>query len=391
MVGGYKLEGLAILRYTDLLGIAWSGKRLPTTAAWPTNKDPLKAPCLDLDDEHSVVPLIPENPPANTFSVWRMDSSAGQFVNPWGDKWLGFGFNPYLKEVPQGAVSFTNFINDPILAKIENGLELNHSRVAAVTLDQVGAADIIINQRDLGLAHPFHLHGRKFYIMARGHGLLTEADYPNVKLNLNNPLRRDTLTIGTNSWAIIRLVTDTPGVWPLHCHLGWHLSAGKLALIVVRPDEVRKFQKPAEWLGLCKGLDPNEIGPARRAIPPQARNSIEDFYGLHKRQNETETDTTPANLVNYDSPNGKNVPYFSMDRTQYTLIADGYTVTQTFTISETQAPPFALPTSVDTAAASSAYATQTNRPPDALWSADGPLPDDVKATEGVPLPVVTKK
>lgn len=31
-------------------------------------------------------------------------------------------------------------------------------------------------------------------------------------------------------------MTDNPGVWPLHCHIGWHLAVGKMAVIVVQPD-----------------------------------------------------------------------------------------------------------------------------------------------------------
>ena len=41
------------------------------------------------------------------------------------------------------------------------------------------------------------------------------------------------LVIPRSSHAVLRLITDDPGVWPLHCHIGWHL-AGKSAVVFHR-------------------------------------------------------------------------------------------------------------------------------------------------------------
>jgi hypothetical protein len=38
-----------------------------------------------------------------------------------------------------------------------------------------------------------------------------------------------------------------PGVWPLHCHIGWHLSEGKLAAFVYLPEKVKQIDKPEDW------------------------------------------------------------------------------------------------------------------------------------------------
>jgi FtsP/CotA-like multicopper oxidase with cupredoxin domain len=88
-----------------------------------------------------------------------------------------------------------------------------------------------VNNLDGGIHHPFHLHGRPFYLVGRGIGNITEVDVPNLVLNTTNPLRRDTLVIGGGSWAILRLITDDPGVWGLHCHIGWHLAMGKVSRV----------------------------------------------------------------------------------------------------------------------------------------------------------------
>lgn len=90
---------------------------------------------------------------------------------------------------------------------------------------------------------------------------MTAENITNVPLNLANPLRRDSLSIAQQSFAILRLKLDDPGVWPLHCHIGWHLAVGKMAAVIVGTDSVRGQQRPEDWEALCDGTDPNVIGP----------------------------------------------------------------------------------------------------------------------------------
>ena len=60
-----------------------------------------------------------------------------------------------------------------------------------------------------------------------------------VQLRLRVTLDVASLTVG--------LYVDLPGVWALHCHVGWHLSDGKLAAFVYMPDQVKQLPKPADW------------------------------------------------------------------------------------------------------------------------------------------------
>ena len=89
--------------------------------------------------------------------------------------------------------------------------------------------NVQLNNLDGGISHPFHLHGKPFFLVARGPGNITAADVPNIQIQTTNPLRRDTLMVPAGTWAILRLVTDDPGVWGLHCHIGWHLAQGKVS------------------------------------------------------------------------------------------------------------------------------------------------------------------
>lgn len=252
------VEGRAVLQYTNYWGSTWYGNPNPVDQRWGDLKDPKKELCHDFDHYHTVAPLINTPPPAERigFTIWN--SAFGVFKSPNGVPFIGFGLN---------GTSYTNYINVPLLKQIQEGRELDKEHVPSITWNEYGAYDLVLNQHDPSpLAHPFHLHGRPFYVMARGEGALTQDTVPSVQLNTVNPPRRDVLSIAGSSWAIIRVVTDTPGVWPLHCHIGWHLAVGKLGVIVVRPDEIRKQYQSPEWHGLCDGTDPGALGPGRRSF-----------------------------------------------------------------------------------------------------------------------------
>ncbi|TXT15210.1 uncharacterized protein COLE_01403 [Cutaneotrichosporon oleaginosum] len=260
-------ETKAVLQYTGLFGLSW-GTQNPVDRPWGDLKDSKTELCHDMDEYHSFEPSVIEDPPQQANGVSVFNSAFGIFIDYTGAKYIGFGMND---------VSYTNYINNPLLKQIKNGAELNPLHVAAHTWPAAGAYDLILNQHDPDpLAHPFHLHGRPFHILARGSGAISAADLQHIKLNTVNPLRRDTMSIPGSSYAVIRLITDDPGVWPIHCHIGWHVGVGKLGVLVVRPDDIRRQTFPGPWEGLCAGKDPNEIDYVRRTID----GSVDPATGL---------------------------------------------------------------------------------------------------------------
>jgi len=89
---------------------------------------------------------------------------------------------------------------------------------------------LVINNYDVG-QHPIHLHGRRFYVLARG-GKGVGAYNPNkFALNTKTPYVRDTVTIEHNSFVVIRFADKNPGLWLFHCHIDWHKTQG-LALVL---------------------------------------------------------------------------------------------------------------------------------------------------------------
>lgn len=68
------------------------------------------------------------------------------------------------------------------------------------------------------MTHPMHLHGHVFEV--------TEIDGKSFQGAM-----RDTVLVGPNSTVKIQFDANNPGVWPLHCHLLYHLEAGMMTVV----------------------------------------------------------------------------------------------------------------------------------------------------------------
>ncbi|KAJ1920037.1 ferroxidase fet3 [Mycoemilia scoparia] len=86
--------------------------------------------------------------------------------------------------------------------------------------------------------HPFHLHGNTFQVVARG-DVMEDYDPKNIPDN-PNPMRRDTVVLPGNGYAVLRFFTDNIGSWFFHCHNEWHMIAGLAAVFNVDPVATQK-------------------------------------------------------------------------------------------------------------------------------------------------------
>ena len=65
------------------------------------------------------------------------------------------------------------------------------------------------------------------YILAVGNGT-----WDGTVTNSANPQRRDVQLLPNAvsptepSYIVVQIDADNPGVWPFHCHIAWHVSAG---------------------------------------------------------------------------------------------------------------------------------------------------------------------
>ncbi|KAI0132167.1 Cupredoxin [Xylariales sp. AK1849] len=125
-------------------------------------------------------------------------------------------------------------------------------------------AQLVINSHD-AMEHPWHLHGHTFQIVGWGRGVYGAAENATT-WNLENPMRRDTLTVPAQSHVVLRFVADNPGMWALHCHVAWHMEGGMFVSLAERPDDlvnmVREMDAATRQrsLGFCGHDDDQAFG-----------------------------------------------------------------------------------------------------------------------------------
>jgi len=274
-------DTFAVVRY------AGSGEAEPTSKDWIQQ---LAQDCKDMNTTELVpVETQAASPEPDAVLYLRSNFEIGAyrlsrgFFN--GSSWRAHADDPTLHRSIDGlnndAANYT--------ASQQSGMDTADSRPnAAFVNDQafgisselviqttgVQTIDILISNFDDG-AHPYHLHGYKFSVLAQGHGQppLTSVDAAISReslsplydtLDLTNPLRRDTASVEGYGWILLRVVADNPGIWALHCHVSWHAEAGLLMQFLTNTDGLAKVDIPRTNRDLCaahginKGMGPKD-------------------------------------------------------------------------------------------------------------------------------------
>ncbi|OAA53343.1 ferro-O2-oxidoreductase [Cordyceps fumosorosea ARSEF 2679] len=102
--------------------------------------------------------------------------------------------------------------------------------------------DMVVNNLD-DKGHPFHLHGRSFYVLVSHKGRKGEQgtynpfdpeskhdDYPRAPFN---HLLKDTVYIPRMGHVVLRLPLTNSGLWLAHCHILWHQAVGMSMVVRV--------------------------------------------------------------------------------------------------------------------------------------------------------------
>lgn len=143
---------------------------------------------------------------------------------------------------------------------------LNDSEIAHVVYPNPEWYDLYLVNMDPAISHPYHLHAMDMHLVALGKGKPTPENLSKLKYRTKNPLRRDTIVVDAASYAVVRVLADIPGVWTMHCHIGWHLAGGFAGVVVVQPDRIKQFKIPDQNKSLCKNIKGslNQYEPGRR-------------------------------------------------------------------------------------------------------------------------------
>ena len=134
------------------------------------------------------------------------------------------GGNPNLFKWTLSGTAFFSQWNDPTLQSIyDDGTVPTYSGDLAIREDNLGEWIYVVIDSPIPLPHPIHLHGHDFLVLDQGFGLYNAAT---ASLNLQNPPRRDTAIMPfqpgvVGGYLVVAFYTDNPGVWLMHCHIGW--------------------------------------------------------------------------------------------------------------------------------------------------------------------------
>ncbi|KAK7028675.1 multicopper oxidase [Favolaschia claudopus] len=180
-------EARAILRYTDTssasIPTSTVSATLPTTLSGPYRTAEAEWYALPHFDEWALKPLSSWEVPASGEASGVGDLVGGEGEEGWGVRvWPG----------------------DQLI----------------VTLRYNQTVDFIITNLDDG-DHPFHLCVAFPWILGSGRGRYKPRH------------KRDTFTVPSRGWAVVRILADNPGYWAFHCHIVWHMMGGGLFQLAI--------------------------------------------------------------------------------------------------------------------------------------------------------------
>ncbi|KAL0937282.1 Laccase-2-like protein 1 [Colletotrichum truncatum] len=204
--------------------------KAPTSTPWDV-PDPGTCVNDDLALTKPVMKLKPSNPAVTKtmeIKVFRNESGIIQW-SLGGEDFRGNFNSPTLLQANKGNLTFDADWNVDNFA--------NNGSIRVVVSNNSPAA------------HPMHLHGFNMYILHEGDGLTWDGTITNPE----NPQRRDVQQVRANGHMVMQFDSnENPGMWPFHCHIAWHASAGLFAQFLVQPEKVRQLRIPAAVDQVCK-------------------------------------------------------------------------------------------------------------------------------------------
>ncbi|KAL8392716.1 hypothetical protein RB595_002778 [Gaeumannomyces hyphopodioides] len=205
-------------RHADLLNIKGVVRYRGASAGSPTTSMlPYQDSCVD-EPAASLVPVVP----LDVGEASRQDPFAVglQVVDGWF-KWT---------------LNKNTFLSDwgyPSLLQAVSGNRTWQPNQQVVTLEGADQWVYFVIE-NTGFDHPIHLHGHDVHILSQARG----SHSSNTTLQLKNPPRRDVVMLPAHGHLVLAFKTDNPGVWLMHCHIGWHTGQGFALQLVERAAEI---------------------------------------------------------------------------------------------------------------------------------------------------------
>ncbi|KAI8653708.1 Laccase 2 [Fusarium sp. Ph1] len=249
-VGNEPDERQGILRYNA------SSTDVPTT--W---RDPYSLACRD-ENYANLVPIhewkitpVELNNRSQGFDI-GLENVENRPVAGNNFSWWSFGENPlwvdFSKPTITGLDRTDPWPKDYVVVPAENKDGWVYLVITAPDAAVAGKKKIFAP-----VAHPLHLHGHDFALLAQGNDSKL-IDRNEVALKFNNPPRRDVALIPAGGYLVVAFKADNPGSWLFHCHIAWHASSGLALQIMEREEDLKKLmtkERLRETRRVCKNWD----------------------------------------------------------------------------------------------------------------------------------------
>ncbi|KAH9889159.1 multicopper oxidase [Xylariomycetidae sp. FL2044] len=235
---------------------------MPDSVAWDV---PDPGTCAN-DDLELTVPYYPIELPEPS---WTGTMDIGAFKNKSGN--FLWSFNNVSARVDY---------NDPTLLQATSGDLSFEPEMNVINFGTNSSIRIVVNN-PTPAPHPMHAHGLNMYILSQGPGNYVPPNSTSTNSTMTadlttivrptNPMRRDVQMVSPRSHIVVQMDVVNPGLWPFHCHIAWHASAGFFSQLLFLPDEVAAHadQVPDtvrqtcrewdEWTSAGAGAVPNQI------------------------------------------------------------------------------------------------------------------------------------
>ncbi|KAF7194681.1 Laccase-2 [Pseudocercospora fuligena] len=216
---------MGIIHYGDSTGT-------PTTSPWTTDSSYLN--CQD-PPIASLVPIVAKNAGASADLQATRNVTVQQVTGTNVFKW-------YMNNI-----TFLSEYYDPTSLQVVNGNTTYSTQEAVINLPTPNDWMYLIIQETNTAPHPIHLHGHDFYILASGSGTFNSS----IALQTTNPPRQDVAMLPSAGYLVLAFQADNPGIWLMHCHIGWHTSEGFALQFVERYDEIAALYDKEELTDAC--------------------------------------------------------------------------------------------------------------------------------------------
>ncbi|KAI0468796.1 multicopper oxidase [Xylaria cf. heliscus] len=166
-----------------------------------------------------------------------------------------------------GGVTARVDYNNPTLLRVKNN-DLDFGPDMNVMNFGTNSSIRFIINNPTPAPHPMHAHGVNMYVLAAGAGNYTDSTSI---IRPSNPVRRDVQMVQPYGHVVLQVDSTNPGIWPLHCHIAWHASAGFFSQMLFQPDDILRAtggrgqipeaaaQNCRDWEAFTREVVPDQI------------------------------------------------------------------------------------------------------------------------------------